>query len=47
VLQKFEKNLNKAQLPGKQCIQRAICELAETPINQWSVIGELIHNIIM
>ena len=34
-------------LSGRQCVLRTICELKETPLNEWTVIGELIHNVIM
>lgn len=31
---------------GKACIQRLICELAEAPVNERSLMGEILHRIV-
>ena len=33
-------------LNGKSCLQRLICELAEVPIRDLSLMGEFIHFIV-
>ena len=43
----IERSLDKVGLPGHQCVLRTICELKETPINEYSLVGEMIHNFIM
>ena len=33
-------------MDGKACVQRLICELAEAPVNQRSLMGDLLHRLI-
>ena len=47
ITQRVEDALDKGGVPGRQCVLRAICELRETPINQWSMVGEMITNMLM
>ena len=47
MLQKVEDGLDRGGLPGKQCVLRAICEIKETPIHEWSLVGEMITNFIL
>ena len=37
---------NTLGLDGKACIQRLICELAEAPVDERSLMGEILHRII-
>ncbi len=39
--------MDRAGLPGRQCVLRAVCEMAETPIQQWSLIGEMLAVLLM
>ena len=34
--------MDNAGFAGRQCVQRTICELTETPVNEWSLLGEMI-----
>ena len=45
--QRVEGSLDKAGIPGRQCVLKAICELSETPINDWSLVGETLMNVLM
>ena len=45
--QKIEESLDRGGLPGRQCVLRAICELKETPIHEWSLVGEMIANFML
>jgi len=47
ILKTLEASLDKSGLPGKQCILRSICEIKETPIHEWSLVGEMITNFIL
>jgi len=47
ILKKLETSLDKSGLPGHQCILRSICEIKETPIHEWSLVGEMITNFIL
>jgi len=47
ILKKLEASLDKSGLPGHQCILRSICEIKETPIHEWSLVGEMITNFIL
>merc|ERR1712226_1534500 len=47
ILKKVEDGLDRGGLPGKQCVLRAICEIKETPIHEWSLVGEMITNFIL
>ena len=44
--QKIEQGLDKGGLNGKHCVLRSVCELSETPIHHWTVVGEMITNLI-
>merc|ERR1712156_832909 len=46
VLKKIEQGLEKGGLNGKHCVLRSVCELSETPIHHWTVVGEMITNLI-
>jgi hypothetical protein len=37
---------NTFAIDGKACMQRLICELAEVPIRELSLMGEFIHYIV-
>jgi len=37
---------NKAGLDGKQCVLRAVCELEETPVKHWSIIGDMVTTLL-
>ena len=37
---------NTLGLDGKACIQRLICELAEAPVKERSLMGEILHRIV-
>jgi hypothetical protein len=37
---------NTLGMDGKACIQRLICELAEAPVDQRSLLGEILHRIV-
>jgi len=47
ILKRVEGSLDKAGIPGRQCVLKAICELSETPINDWSLVGETLMNVLM
>lgn len=47
ILKKIEDSLDRGGLPGRQCVLRSICEIKETPIHEWSLIGEMITNFIL
>ena len=32
---------------GKDCVLRAICELKETPIHEWSLLGEVVATLLL
>ncbi len=46
-LQKIEDALDRGGLAGRQCVLRSICELKESPIHNWSMVGELITNFLL
>ena len=37
---------NTLGLDGKACVQRLICELAEAPVDERSLMGEILHRIV-
>jgi len=47
ILKTLESSLDKSGLPGHQCVLRSICEIKETPIHEWSLVGEMITNFIL
>jgi len=47
ILKNIEDSLDRGGLSGRQCVLRAICELKETPIHEWSLIGEMIANFML
>ncbi|XP_040564304.1 uncharacterized protein [Lepeophtheirus salmonis] len=42
ILSKLEEAITKGGMNGRHCVLKAICELQETPIHEWSVLGEMI-----
>ncbi len=46
ILQNVESSLDRSGLPGRQCVLRAACEFAETPINEWSLVGEMLSVLL-
>ena len=37
---------NTLGIDGKACVQRLICELGEVPVNDRSMMGEILHRIV-
>jgi len=46
VLGAIAEAFNKAGLDGKQCVLRAVCELEETPVKHWSIIGDMVTTLL-
>ena len=37
---------NTLAMDGKACVQRLICELAEVPVRDRSLMGEILHRLV-
>lgn len=46
VLTKMEESLDRAGLSGRSCVLRAICELEETPIRHWTIVGDMLTTLL-
>lgn len=46
-MQRIEEGLNNGGLPGRDCVLRTICDLKETPIHEWSLVGEMISTLFL
>ncbi|XP_059098030.1 uncharacterized protein LOC131892250 isoform X2 [Tigriopus californicus] len=45
ILKRIEDGLKNGGLPGRDCVLRTICDLKETPIHEWSLVGEMISTL--
>jgi len=46
VLAGIEEGFHRAGIDGKECVLRAICELEETPIKHWTIVGDMLTTLL-
>ena len=46
VLGAISEAFGRAGLDGQQCVLRAVCELEETPIKHWSILGDMVTTLL-